>query len=96
MLTRTSHFTPNKSEIGINVLYNHCFIFMSSQFGCVGGGKGIGTIFQKITLSICGFRPIQLTPTSYKGVSIMQQVCKYIEGHISVKMRYHIGVHINY
>ena len=51
MLTRTSHFTPNKSGIGISVLCNRCFISITSQFGWAGGGKGIGTIFQKITLS---------------------------------------------
>ena len=96
MLTRTSHFTPNKSGISISVLCNRCFISITSQFGWAGGGNGIGTIFQKITLSICGLWPVQSTPTSHIGVEIMLRLWKYIVGHISFKMRYHIGVYVNY
>ena len=96
ILTRISHFALNKSGIGISVLYNRCFISTTSQFGWVGGGKGIGTIFQKITLSICGLWPVQSTPTSHIGVEIMLRLWKYIVGHISFKMRYHIGVYVNY
>ena len=39
MLTRTSHFTPNKSGIGISVLCNRCFISITSQFSWAGGGQ---------------------------------------------------------
>ena len=94
MLTKTSHFTLNKS--GIAVCYTIVVLYPSLPSLAGQGGKGIGTNFQKITLSIRGFWPIQSTPTSHKGVAIMQRVCKYIVGHISIKMRYDIIVYVNY
>ena len=56
MLTRTSHFTPNKSGIGISLLHNRCFISITCQFGWVGGGAKVsGRFFRKSLCQFVGF-----------------------------------------